>query len=136
MSASAICFTNFTNILHRNWKLDEAVAILHTFTFLYPPSNVKEPIPVDPRRSNRVSLYGDRPLVRLTEPTTVPEDRITPFLTFRDIELLHSRCVVKHRTDDIKFITWVGKAYEGYLRKKRDLTLKGGSKKYKKERTS
>ncbi|KIJ47256.1 hypothetical protein M422DRAFT_164275 [Sphaerobolus stellatus SS14] len=123
----------YIKLLALNWKLDEAVAILHEFISLYPPAYVKEPLPKDPRRSNRVILFGDKPLVRLTEPTTVAEDRISPFLTFRDIEVLHGRCVRKGRKEDIQFITWVGKAYEGSLRRKRDLLLKGNEKDIKKK---
>jgi len=112
-------------IIYRTWNLPEALKVLNEFVSLYPPMRVGQPAPVPSSRSSKVRLYAHRPLVRLTEPTTVPEDRITPFMTFRDIDLLHGRCVIKRRVKDINYLTWVGKAYEGNLRKRRDLTLKG-----------
>jgi uncharacterized radical SAM superfamily Fe-S cluster-containing enzyme len=84
---------------------------------------VKQPSPADPNRSTRTSLYAERPIVRFTERSAVPEDRITPFLTFNDLTLLHHRAVAAKRTTLIKYIKWVAKAYEGALRRRRDATL-------------
>lgn len=116
-------------LLALNDRLDEAVELLRRFVERYPPGLVKQVSPPHPKRSTRVILYADRPLVRLTERSSVPEDRITPFLTFMDIELLHHRAVAMRRHDHIAYITWVGRAYEGSLRKRRDETFKSVYKK-------
>ncbi|KAF8512941.1 hypothetical protein BU17DRAFT_68997 [Hysterangium stoloniferum] len=116
-------------LLTLNGRLDEAVELLRRFVERYPPALVKQASPPHPMRSPRVILYADRPLVRLTERSSVPEDRITPFLTFVDIELLHQRAVAMRRHKHIAYITWVGRAYEGSLRKRRDETFKSVYKK-------
>jgi len=69
-------------------------------------------------------LYAERPIVRLTERFAVPEDRITPFLTFVDLSLLHHRAVVAKHTTILNHVKWVVKAYEGALRRRRDATLR------------
>lgn len=109
---------------NRNGHLHEAMDFLHQFVARYPPPFVKQPSPPDPKRSTRTSLYAERPIVRLTERSTVPEDRIPPFLMFRDLNLLHHRAIAAKRPDYIAYITWVSKAYEGALRQRRVGTLR------------
>ena len=98
--------------------------LLHQFVDRYPPLIVKQASPSDPKRSSRTSLYAERPIVRLTERSMIPEDRIPPFVTFRDLNLLHQRAIAAKRQDYISYITWVGKAYEGALRRRREGTLR------------
>ncbi|GJJ09290.1 hypothetical protein Clacol_003512 [Clathrus columnatus] len=115
-------------LMAHNDCLDEAINLVRDFMKRYPPSFVKEPSPVDPNRSTRVSLYAERPLVRLTERSSVPEDRIPPFLLFQDLELLHHRSVLAKRRDYIDYIKWVANAYAGALRQRQYLTFSAGSK--------
>jgi len=45
-------------------------------------------------------------------------------MTFRDLEILHHRLVDDMRDKDIKYVTWLCKAYEWALRVRRDATVK------------
>lgn len=54
----------------------------------------------------------------------MPEDRIPPLFTFRDLNLLHHRAIAAKRPDYIAYITWVAKSYEGALRRRRADTLR------------
>lgn len=78
-------------------------------------------------RASRTLLYANRPIVRLTSPTDVQDDRVPPLLTFRDLESLHGRLVEQgqRRKKEIGFVKWVSKAYEGHLRKRRERAMKG-----------
>ncbi|KAF8508069.1 hypothetical protein JB92DRAFT_2814976 [Gautieria morchelliformis] len=111
-------------LLTINDRLDEAVDLIYQFVDRYPPQIVKHPSPPDPRQSTRTSLYAERPIVRLTDRSTIPEDRIPPFLTFRDLNTLHHRAIAAKRPDYITYITWVARAYEGALRRRREGTLR------------
>lgn len=107
-----------------NQHLNEADDLLRRFVERYPPSLVRQPSPYNPQRSTKTVLYAERPLVRLIERFAVPEDRITPFLTFMDLSLFHHRAVAAKRTALINHIKWVVKVYEGALRRRRDATLR------------
>lgn len=99
------------------------MGLVRKFAELYPPGIVKQLPPSTSPGSPRISLYGDRPLVRLTERTTLREDRIPPFLMFEDLELLHHRCVVKKHTDHVDYLTYIAHSYEGALWRRRLATL-------------
>ena len=60
----------------------------------------------------------------MTSAAEVPDDNVPPLLTFRDLELLHHRLIDVGRQKDIKFVTWICKAYEWALRIRRDETIK------------
>ena len=60
----------------------------------------------------------------MTSETEVPDDHIPPLMSFRDISVLHHRLMDEDRTEDIKYVTWLCKAYEWALRVRRDAALK------------
>ena len=75
-------------------------------------------------RSTRVSLAAsNRPLVRLTTALDVQDDYVPPLLTFADVEMLHHRLVVADDRRGLAYVKWVCKAYEGALRKRREVAL-------------
>ena len=73
-----------------------------------------------------LSAIGGRPLVRLTSDTEVVDDSVPPFLSFKDVELLHHRLIVAKRPADVKYLTWLLKSYSGSLRRRRERTLQQG----------
>jgi hypothetical protein len=76
-------------------------------------------------RSSRVSLRAsDRPLVRLTTALDVQDDDVPPLVTFADIEVLHHRLVAAGDLRGVAYVKWACKAYEGALRKRREVMLK------------
>lgn len=54
----------------------------------------------------------------------IPDDSVPPLLTFPEVEVLHHRLVAKNRVDDIRYLKWVCKSYEGSLKMRRDRTIK------------
>ena len=74
----------------------------------------------------RTMLYATRPIIRLTTPSEVPDDTVPPLLTPDDMELLHHRLVAagSRRRKDLDYVTYLGKAYMGALRKRRDRTIR------------
>lgn len=60
----------------------------------------------------------------MTSAAEVPDDHVPPLLTFKDVEVLHHRLIDEYRTEDIKYVTWLCKAYEWALRVRRDETIK------------
>ena len=100
---------------------------LRAFAAKYPPNNVRTPPPKPHFRSTRTSLVGQRALVRMTGVTEVPDDNVPPLMTFRDVEILHHRLIDEARVKDIKYVTWLCKAYEYGLRKRRDEAIKSDS---------
>ena len=98
--------------------------IARSFVRQYPPSVVRDSPPKNPMRSAQTSLLGTRPLIHLVSNTSVPDDAVPPLLSFEEVEILHQRLVVANRREDIGFIKWMCKAYEGSLRKRRDASLK------------
>ena len=61
----------------------------------------------------------------MTEVTEVPDDNVPPLMTFRDLEILHHRLIDEARVKDIRpYVTWLCKAYEYGLRKRRDEAVK------------
>jgi len=97
---------------------------LKAFAAQYPPNDVRTPTPKIILRSTRTSLVGSRPLVRMTSETEVPDDHVPPLMVFRDISILHHRLLDEGRTKDIKYVTWLCKAYEWALRVRRDAAVK------------
>ncbi|KAG8892596.1 hypothetical protein FRC01_014073, partial [Tulasnella sp. 417] len=82
----------------------------------------------------RVSLVAAQPLVRLTVNSKIPDTAIPPFLCFKDLEILHHRLVAQSETgsaherratkEALRFLTWVCKAYEGHLQRRKDWAMK------------
>ncbi|KAL5478828.1 hypothetical protein ACEPAI_2105 [Sanghuangporus weigelae] len=107
--------------------LDTSLSLLRTFSTRYPHRAISHPSYGKPEiRSTRTSLYDtDRPLVRLTTPSEVPDDTVPPLLTPRDLELLHHRLVEAgpERQKDLDQLTYLCYAYMGALRKRRDRVI-------------
>ena len=99
---------------------------VRSFVQRYPPFTIARVDPKPTTRSTRTVLFAPRPLVRAVSHTEVPDDTVTPILTFRDLELLHHRLVDDGmlRRNDLAFLKYICKAYEGALRRRRDKTIK------------
>jgi hypothetical protein len=97
--------------------------MVRAFICKYPPTSVKQALPPSPLRSTRTALFAHRPIVRLTSVPEIPDDYVPPLLTFQDLEILHHRLVALGRLEDIGYLKYVSKAYEGALRKRRDATM-------------
>ncbi|TFK48318.1 hypothetical protein OE88DRAFT_1664830 [Heliocybe sulcata] len=104
--------------------LDDALLHVAAFVQVYPPANLRDMPPLSPLRSTRTVLYAPKPLVRLTSAVDVPDDTVSPLLTFSDLELLHHRLVAARDAEGIKYVKWVAKAYEGSLRRRRAKLMK------------
>ena len=104
--------------------MDRAIEHLKAFAARYPPNDIRTPTLKTNLRSTRTSLVGSRPLVRMTSETEVPDDHVPPLMTFRDISVLHHRLLDEGRTNDLKYVTWLCKAYEWALRIRRDAAVK------------
>jgi len=75
-------------------------------------------------RATRVSLADSgRPLVRLTTPLDVQDERVPPLLVFADVEALHHRLVAAGDLRGVAYVKWACKAYEGALRRRREAAL-------------
>jgi len=96
---------------------------LREFAAMYPPEVIKTPVLRSPLSSTKTSLIGERPLVRMTSVTEVPDDYVPPLVVFRDIEVLHHRLLVEERKKDIGFVTWLCKSYEWALRIRRNRAI-------------
>ncbi|THG94241.1 hypothetical protein EW026_g7193 [Hermanssonia centrifuga] len=105
-------------------RLDAAVAHAKAFAYRYPPPVICEPPPKHPLRSTRMTLIAAKPIVRLTNASDVPDDAVPPLLSFSEVEVLHHRLVAANRVQDLKYLTWMCKAYENALRTRRERTLK------------
>lgn len=122
--------------------MDEALACLRAFVARYPPDSVRPatatalqeeyeqllpPSAARRRRdmrATRVSLANSgRPLVRLTTPLDVQDERVPPLLTFADVEVLHHRLVATGDMRGVAYVKWACKAYEGALRRRREAAL-------------
>jgi len=91
-----------------------------------PDQNIDTPtIPVS-SASSILSNIGGRPLVRLTSDTELVDDTVPPFLTFKDVELLHHRLVVANRLADVNYLRWLLESYSGSLRRRRERALEQG----------
>jgi hypothetical protein len=112
------------NLHHSAGDLDRAVGQVKTFAGRYAPLSTRQPAPKLPLQSTRTVLHASRPLVRMISTTELPDDTVPPLLTFGDVEILHHRLVAAGRRDDIGYIKYVCKAYEGALRVRRDLTMR------------
>jgi hypothetical protein len=111
-------------LLTSNENVTRAMSLLRAFAAKYPPNSVRTPSPKLPFQSTRTSLVGNRPLVRMTSAADMADDNVPPLITFRDVELLHHRLVDEGMEKDIKYITWLCKAYEWALRVRRDEAIK------------
>lgn len=111
-------------LLTSNENVTRAMSLLRAFAAKYPPNSVRTPSPKLPFQSTRTSLVGKRPLVRMTSAADMADDNVPPLITFRDVELLHHRLVDEGMQKDIKYVTWLCKAYEWALRVRRDEAIK------------
>lgn len=107
-----------------NENLSRAMALLRSFAAKYPPTSIRTPSPKAHFQSTRTSLVGSRPLVRMTSAADMIDDNVPPLMAFRDLELLHHRLVDEGMEKDIKYVTWLCKAYEWALRVRRDEAVK------------
>ena len=110
----------------RTGQLDEALAYLRAFVARYPPQSVRSTVPPVARdmRASRVSLADrGRPLVRLTTPLDVQDERVPPLLAFADVEVLHHRLVAAGDLRGVAYVKYVCKAYEGALWRRREAAL-------------
>ena len=105
--------------------LDRGMKLVRAFEARFPPKSVSTSPSKPDMRSSRTLLYANRPIVRLTAPTEVVDDSVPPMLTFRDLEPLHARLVRQGwlRQKEIGYLKYVAKAYEGHLRKRRQMFL-------------
>jgi hypothetical protein len=115
----------------RNEQLDKALTHLRGFVATYPPRAVRKTPPKDEMRSTRTLLIGPNPLVRLTSPVHVADDRVPPILTFGDLEIVHHRLQAVGDAKGVGYVHWVCKAYEGELRRRREKMLLSEGKKGK-----
>jgi len=111
-------------VLAINENLTRAMAHLRAFAAKYPPNTIRTPSPKLHFQSTRTSLVGSRPLVRMTSSADMIDDNVPPLITFRDVEILHHRLVDEGMEKDIKYVTWLCKAYEWALRVRRDEAIK------------
>lgn len=108
-------------------NLDQALSHLQSFVKRYPASAIREPQSIVKlsMRATRTSLVADRPLVRLSTLSEVPDSDVPPLLTWKDLEVLHHRLVAAGRREkDIAYIKYVCKSYEWALRVRRDETMR------------
>ncbi|KAH9176110.1 hypothetical protein EDB89DRAFT_1941983 [Lactarius sanguifluus] len=114
-------------ILALTGQLDEALACLRGFVARYPPHSVRATTAQQQQwdmRTTRVSLADrGRPLVRLTTPLDVQDERVPPLLAFADVEVLHHRLVAVGDLRGVAYVKWACKAYEGALRRRREAAL-------------
>ncbi|KAF9562861.1 hypothetical protein CPC08DRAFT_662543 [Agrocybe pediades] len=103
--------------------IDRAMEHLREFGAKYPPEVIKSSAPTSPLYSNKVSLAGERPLVRMTSAAEIPDDYVPPLIVFRDVDVLHHRLLVEERKKDIGFVTWLCKSYEWALRMRRNKAM-------------
>ena len=116
--------------------LNDGLSLVREFTHKYPPSALL-PLPSSPSSSDPKNELQ----VHLTTPSSTPDDTIPPFLTFRDLQVLHERLtrgagVHPMRKAQLGFLTYISKAYEGALVKRRAAALgigSGGSNSREKE---
>lgn len=113
-------------ILALTGQLDEALACLRAFVVRYSPHSVRATTVQQQwdMRTTRVSLADrGRPLVRLTTPLDVQDERVPPLLAFADVEVLHHRLVAAGDLRGVAYVKWACKAYEGALRRRREAAL-------------
>ncbi|KAF8658409.1 hypothetical protein AX16_001962 [Volvariella volvacea WC 439] len=105
--------------------LNGALTHVRAFFALYPPSAIRQFDPKLSISSTRTVLTGNKPLVRMTGTSEIPDDRVPPLLTFGDLEILHHRLVAAgDRENAIGYLKYVSKAYEWALRVRRDEAMK------------
>ncbi|KAH9001910.1 hypothetical protein EDB86DRAFT_2902439 [Lactarius hatsudake] len=114
-------------ILALTGELDEALSCLRAFVARYPPHSVRATDTAQQQwdmRTTRVSLADrGRPLVRLTTPLDVQDERVPPLVAFADVEALHHRLVAVGDLRGVAYVKWACKAYEGALRRRREAAL-------------
>ena len=110
------------------------MALVREFHSKYPPSHVGIPAEgIDALGSNRIQLFAPKPLVRMTSATEVVDDKIPPLLLFRHVEFLHKQLAILQRRQEIGYLKYLCMAYDGALRRRRELTLKKEPLKREKE---
>ncbi|KAH9922200.1 uncharacterized protein B0H18DRAFT_1018488 [Fomitopsis serialis] len=110
-------------ILSLTGQARRALDVVQSFAARYPPGRLLRVEPKHPLRSSRSVLEGARPLVRLSSSVDIPDDTVPPLLTFTDLEVLHSRLVRSDDKASIRYVKWLCKTYEGYLRRRRDAAM-------------
>lgn len=105
-------------------NLSRALSHVRAFSDHYPPSKLLRISPKHPLRSSRVVLSGAKPLVRLTSTVNVPDDTVPPLLTFNELEVLHHRLLAVGDRVGLGYLKWLCKAYENFLRERRDATMR------------
>ncbi|KAE9389909.1 hypothetical protein BT96DRAFT_889761 [Gymnopus androsaceus JB14] len=108
-------------------NLDRAMSHLQSFVKRYPASAIREPQSIVKlsMRATRTSLVANRPLVRLSTLSEVPDVDVPSLLTWKDLEVLHHRLVAAGRREkDIAYIKYICKSYEWALRVRRDETMR------------
>ena len=59
----------------------------------------------------------------MTAPHEVGDDTVPPMLTFRDVEALHLKLVMKENVKGVRSLTFVIESYAGSLRMRRKSSL-------------
>ena len=109
-------------------ELDRALGIVRGFAAAYPAVVIREPPAKLEMRTNRIKLIAPHPLVRVFGPAEIPDDFVPPLLSFAELEVLHHRLVYQDRLQDVKYLKWLCKSYEGALSKRREKALAAPSK--------
>lgn len=105
-------------------NLAGALDAVRAFVAAYPPEWLRAPAERPPFRSTRTNLLGARPLVRVFHAVDIPDDGVPPLLAFAELEVLHHRLVAAGAAADVRYLTWVCKAYQGSLRRRREKALR------------
>lgn len=120
----SVIYLHTTNLQPRTNQVDRALGMIKGFVALYPPRNLRQPPAKPAMRATRTALLAQgRPIVRMISETDVPDDTVPPLLTFDDVEIVHHRLSAVGRKEDIAYVKWVCKAYEGALRRRRDAAM-------------
>lgn len=97
--------------------VDGALAILLEFAERYPAADILKGY--TPRVPGEFAI-------RYTDPRLVPESNIPPHLLFRDVAVLHQRCVIDENEDGLDKLKWVTSAYRNSLATRKKWRTRGG----------
>jgi hypothetical protein len=56
--------------------------------------------------------------------TQIPDDTVPPLLMFADVSVLHLRLIASENEEAIGYLKYIGEAYKGALRARRDNKMK------------
>ncbi|EED80906.1 predicted protein [Postia placenta Mad-698-R] len=79
---------------------------------------------IDARLVERANAAMIRILALLTSTVNVPDDSVPPLLTFNELEVLHHRLLAVGDRVGLGYLKWLCKAYENFLRERRDATMR------------